>query len=91
MGNNNIKTVLLTFILIATGFTVAVVANHFIGEWAFIPLAIVYWTSIFIIVKPTKKKWTTLLVSPHISPKYILLSLVPALFGIVSFAWAYNI
>lgn len=87
MKNNNIKTVLLAFILITIGFTVAVVANHFIGEWAFIPLAIVYWTTIFIIVKPTKKKWTALLVSPHNSLKYILLSLVPALFGIVSFAW----
>lgn len=87
MKKTNTKAVLLTFILIATGFIVAVIAKHFIAEWAFIPLALVYWTSIWIIVKPTKKKWTALFISPRTSLKYVLLSLVPVLFGIVSFAW----
>lgn len=45
------------------------------------------WTSIFIIVKPTKIKWTALLITPCVKIKYVLLSFVPALFGIVSFVW----
>lgn len=87
MGKTNTKIVLLAFILILAGFMVAVVTTLFIGEWAFIPLALVYWTSIFIIVKPTKKQWMTLFISPRTSLRYVLLSFVPVLFGIVSFAW----
>ena len=56
MKKTNTQIVLFSVLLILTGFAVAVVANQFIGEWAFIPLALVYWSSIFIIVKPTKKK-----------------------------------
>lgn len=87
MGKNNAKIILLPVGIIATGFIVAVIANHFIGEWAFIPLALVYWASIFVVVKPTKAKLAELFRYPAKSLKYILLAFVPVLFCIVSFAW----
>lgn len=86
MVKANIKIILSTITLITIGFIVAIVAKQFIQEWAFIPLALVYWTSIFIIVKPTKKKWTALIILQRTSLKYAILSLVPVLFGIVSFS-----
>ncbi|MGF7143335.1 hypothetical protein HNQ56_001758 [Anaerotaenia torta] len=87
MEKKHIKIILLSIAIIAIGFIVAVTANHIIGEWAFIPLAIVYWASIFIVVKPTKKKLTEIFRYPLKSSRYVLLAFVPVLFCIVSFAW----
>lgn len=87
MNKTNTKIVSLSLLLIAIGFIVAVIFNQLIGEWAFIPLALVYWAAIFIIVKPTKKQLSSLFSAPRTSTKYVLLAMVPALFGIVSFAW----
>ncbi|WP_099205175.1 CPBP family intramembrane glutamic endopeptidase [Scatolibacter rhodanostii] len=86
MGKANTKITLTALSVIFIGFVVAMVANIYINEWAFIPLALVYWTSIFVIVKPTKKK-LTLILSQNTRLKYILISLIPVLFGIASFAW----
>ena len=41
--------------IILVGFLVAFEANAIIGEWAFIPLALVYWASIIFVVKPDKE------------------------------------
>ncbi len=88
MGKSNAKIILLSFLIIAIGFITAVIANHIIGEWAFIPLAIVYWVSIFIAVKPTKKKLTEIFrCSSEKKFKYILVAFIPVLFCIVSFVW----
>lgn len=87
MEKSNTKIILLPFLIIATGFITAVIANHIIGEWAFIPLAIVYWVLIFIVVKPTKKKLTEIFRYSSKNLKYILIAFIPVLFCIVSFAW----
>lgn len=87
MEKNNTKIILLPIVIIAIGFIVAVIANHIIGEWAFIPLSIVYWSSIFIVVKPTKKTLTKIFRYPVKSPKYIFIAFIPVLLCIVSFVW----
>ncbi len=87
MEKSNTKIILLPIIIIAIGFVVAVIANHIIGEWAFIPLSIVYWSLIFIVVKPTKNKLTEIFKYSHINLKYILIAFIPVLLCIVSFVW----
>lgn len=87
MMKSNIKTAALPFIIIAIGFIVALTANSFIQEWAFIPLAIVYWGLIFIVTKPDKSKITEIFKSKTKERKYIYLSFVPVLFCIISFVW----
>lgn len=74
-------------VVIAIGFTVAVITNYFIQEWAFIPLALVYWVVIAIITKPTKAKLTEIFKSPTKSLKYPLIAFIPVLLCIVSFVW----
>ena len=81
------KIVLLPFIIIIIGLAVAVTANYIIGAWAFIPLALVYWTSIFIVIKPTKKKMVEKFAYPPKHFRYILLAFIPVSFCIVSFVW----
>jgi len=87
MEKSNTKIILLPIIIIAIGFVVAVIANHIIREWAFIPLSIVYWSLIFIVVKPTKNKLTEIFKYSHINLKYILIAFIPVLLCIVSFVW----
>jgi len=50
-------------------------------------VAIVYWISIFIVVKPTKKKLTGIFTAPTKNRKYALLAFAPVLFCIISFVW----
>ncbi|MCL2058986.1 MAG: CPBP family intramembrane metalloprotease [Oscillospiraceae bacterium] len=90
MNKNNKKTILLPFIIIAIGFMVAVVASNIVGAWAFIPLALVYWITIFIVVKPTIKMLTDKFIYPPKHFRYVLLALVPVLFCIISFAWGFQ-
>lgn len=87
MEKSNTKIILLPIVIIVIGFVVAVIANHIIGEWAFIPLSIVYWSLIFIVVKPTKNKLTEIFKYSHINLKYILIAFIPVLLCIVSFVW----
>lgn len=87
MKSKDSKFVLLPILVIAIGFTVALLANQVIGAWAFVPLAIVYWTSIFLIVKPTKESLAAIFTHRTHQPKYAVLAFVPVLFGIVSFVW----
>ena len=87
MERNNTKIVLLPFALISMGYLVAVVTNYFIGAWAFIPLALVYWISIYFVVKPTIKMIKEISVYPPKHFRYIILALIPVLFCIISFVW----
>ena len=86
-NNNNKRVLAASCVIIATAFAVAVVANYMIGAWAFVPLAIVYWASIFIVVKPSKKKLISIFTAPTENYKYALIAFVPALFCIISFVW----
>ena len=86
MGKN-LKVISQTAAVILAGFAVAILASSIIGAWAFIPLAIVYWTLIFCIVKPSKNDLKNIFTCPPVHLRYILLAFAPALFGIVSFAW----
>ena len=87
MGKRNIKAIWSPFVIIGIGFSVSFIANSFIGAWAFIPLALIYWTAIFVIVKPNMEKVTKLFKYPPNHARYILLTFVPTLFCIISFAW----
>jgi len=84
---SNTKVLVISFVIIAIAFTVAVIANFVIGAWAFIPLAIAYWASIFIVVKPTKEKLISVFTAPTENRKYVFIAFVPVLFCIVSFVW----
>ena len=87
MERNNIKIILPPFIIITIGLIVAVTANHIMGAWAFIPLALVYWSSIIIVVKPTTEMIAEKLVYPPKHFRYVLLAFIPVSFCIISFAW----
>ena len=84
---SNIKVLIISFVIIAISYAVAVIANIIIGAWAFVPLSIVYWTSIFIAVKPTRKKFIRIFSTPTENRKYAILAFVPVLFCIISFVW----
>ena len=87
MEKRNVKAIWLPFIVIAIGYAVSFIANSFIGAWAFIPLAVVYWGTIFIIVKPNKEMVMNLFRYPPNHTRYIFITFVPVLFCIISFAW----
>ena len=84
---SNTKALVMSFAIIAIAFAVAVVANLIIGAWAFIPVAIAYWASIFIVVKPVKEKLVRAFAAPTENRKYVFIAFVPVLFSIVSFVW----
>lgn len=87
MRKSNTKPVFSPFIIIAMGFVVAITASGFIQEWAFIPLAVVYWGAIFAITKPNKIKLNDIFMSPAKDIKYAFLAFVPVLFCVISFVW----
>ncbi len=87
MKKSNIKPIASPFIIIAMGFVVAITASGFIQEWAFIPLAVVYWGAILVITKPNKIKLTEIFMSPVKDIKYAFLAFVPVLFCVISFVW----
>ena len=71
--------------IILLGFLVALTANTFIGAWAFIPLALVYWLSIICVVKPDRVSFSELVKKPEGSILWQLLPYFPALFPLVAF------
>ncbi|NLM19891.1 MAG: CPBP family intramembrane metalloprotease [Clostridiaceae bacterium] len=73
--------------IILLGFLVALTANTFIGAWAFIPLALVYWLSIICVVKPDRVSFSELVKKPEGSILWQLLPYFPALFTLVAFVW----
>ena len=87
MERNNMQIALRPFFIVAIGFVASIIANYIIGAWAFIPLALVYWFSIFIVVKPTIKKIAEKFIYPSKHFRYIILALIPVSFCIISFAW----
>lgn len=86
-SKNNIRIALIPVVVIVIGFAVSVIANYFIQEWAFIPLAIVYWALIAIITKPTQAKLEEIFKSSTPYIKYPLIAFIPVVFCIISFVW----
>lgn len=89
------KTVLLPVIappaIILLGYLTALAANALIGAWAFIPLALVYWTSIILIVKPDKERFSVLFKKPSGSVIWRLLPYFPAVCTTVAFVWGLRV
>ena len=77
--------------IILFGFLVALTANTFIGAWAFIPLALVYWLSIICVVKPDRTNLSKLLKKPQGSLVWQFLPYFPALFTLVAFVWGLRV
>ena len=84
---NNAKVFFLSCVIIIIGFIVAIISNQIIGEWAFIPLAIVYWTTIFIVVSPKRDTLSKIISHNPIKLRYIAIAFIPVSFCIVSFVW----
>lgn len=77
--------------IILVGFLVAFGANAIIGEWAFIPLALVYWASIIFVVKPDKETFSDIMKKPQGSIVWRILPYIPALFTLVAFVWGLQV
>ncbi|GKU24450.1 hypothetical protein CFOLD11_12760 [Clostridium folliculivorans] len=87
MMKTNIKTALIPLIIILVGSLTAMIASKYINAWAFIPLAIVYWASIIVVVKPTKNMLKSYLKKPAYNFKISIVSLIPVLLCSFSFIW----
>lgn len=83
----NTKTAILPLVVVLIGFIVSYVFNKIIGEWAFIPLAIIYWGLIAHIVKADKQKIEEIFRSSGKSKKINIIAYLPCLFCIVAFVW----
>ncbi|MDI9498920.1 MAG: CPBP family intramembrane metalloprotease [Bacillota bacterium] len=77
--------------IILLGFLVAQSANALIGAWAFIPLALVYWLSILIVVRPDREVFAKLLKKPAGSRLWQIVPYFPALFTVVAFVWGLRV
>ena len=82
-----IKVAFSPLLLILIGFSVSFIFNKFIGSWAFIPLAIVYWGLIACIVKIDKDKIKKAFRASERFINYSILAYIPCLFCIVAFIW----
>jgi membrane protease YdiL (CAAX protease family) len=78
---------LYPIVIIICGFTVSFVFKFFINEWAFIPLALFYWSAILLITKPTMGGIKILFSISKNKIRYSLLAFMPVLFCIVAFVW----
>lgn len=85
--NTNIKTFLSPFFVIAVGFSVALIFNRIIGAWAFIPVAIVYWSLIAIITKLDIRQLRELFAKSGKKSVLSVVAYLPCLFCIVAFVW----
>ena len=81
------KAILSPWLVILIGFLISFLFNHLIGEWAFIPLAIVYWGAIARIVRVDKEKIKRAFQSSEQHGKYSFFAYIPCLFCIIAFVW----
>lgn len=84
---NQVKVAVAPFYIIIIGFLAAFIFNHYIGAWAFIPLALVYWTTIAMITKVNKAKIQECFYPSMEHRKYNLIAYIPCLLCIVAFVW----
>lgn len=88
MHNQKNLIILSPFIIICLGFLAAKLSTRYIGEWAFIPTALIYWTEIIILIlitvksnlrkffqKPIdKKKWLIMCIVIGLIPSIVLVT-----------------
>lgn len=84
---NQIKIAIVPIFIILIGFLVAVLFNHYIGAWAFIPLAITYWSLIAIVIKIDKASIKRAFAKALSNKNLIFLAYIPCLLCIVAFVW----
>jgi len=82
-----IKTVFLPLLIILIGFFISFICNKIIGEWAFIPVAIVYWVLIFYTIKLDKGKIKEAFQASKQFGKHSFLAYIPCLLCIIAFVW----
>lgn len=83
----NFKTLLTPLLLITGCSLLSFLCTQFIHEWAFIPLALAYWSSIFLITKTNFSKVKAALTLKTADKKWIVIAYIPCLFCIVAFVW----
>ncbi|MDD5936517.1 MAG: CPBP family intramembrane metalloprotease [Clostridiales bacterium] len=81
------KIVITPFLVIILCCIVSVLFNHFIDEWAFIPLALVYWSFILLITKPKWNDLKLMLTPKGNNKRWNVIAYIPCLFCIVAFVW----
>ena len=89
MGKNKKKwrAVAAPLVIILVGFLTAFTTNELIGEWAFIPLSIVYWLSILFVVQPNKARFFKMFRKSKGNIFWRIIAYIPAMFTIVAFVW----
>lgn len=77
--------------VIALGMLVSFIFSRFIHEWAFIPLALVYWSSILVATKYKLSDIRNLFTAEPGSKIVKIVTYLPCLFCIVSFVWGIRV
>lgn len=70
-----------------TTWSLIIVMYHILTMWSSDDLAIVYWTSNLVVVKPTKDILISYLKKPVDNFKISMLSIIPVFLCIFSFLW----
>ena len=73
--------------VIAIGFLTAVVCQRFVGAWAFVPLALVYWCAIALFVRIDARGIRSAWESGDKGAKINVLAYLPCLLCVVAFVW----
>jgi len=82
-----IKTIFSPLLIILIDFFISFICNKIIGEWAFIPVAIVYWALIFYTIKLDKGKIKEAFQASRQFGKHSFLAYIPCLLCIIAFVW----
>ncbi|MFJ5763729.1 lysostaphin resistance A-like protein [Lysinibacillus sp. NPDC093210] len=81
------------FFIILIGYSTATVFNHFIGGWAWIPLAIIYWTFLGISIWNFKgdKKLGAWFIKSKKAPFWITISMLIGIFPLTILLTSYHL
>ena len=82
-----VKIAVTPFFIILIGFITALLFNHYIGAWAFIPVAIVYWTALGIFAKVNKVILKRAFIKSRQHRYFNILAYIPCLLCIIAFVW----
>ncbi len=88
---NSVHIVFMPFIILLAGWLTATFFNNIIGEWAFIPVAIVYWGLIGLTTKLKFKQIGELFIKPKVSSKVNAMAYIPCLLCMVAFIWGIQV
>ncbi|TCL57243.1 hypothetical protein EDD76_109105 [Kineothrix alysoides] len=82
-----VKIAITPLFIILIGLLTALLFNYYIGAWAFIPLALVYWVALGIFAKVDKISLKGAFVKSGQHRCFNILAYIPCIFCIVAFVW----